>query len=173
VVEAGENDAEVVFERLVSAAAAAAAADAVDGGVGAVVYVLRRIEGPFAFVFYDAVGGRVYFGRDRLGRRSLLVRDLRGGGMVLCSVAGEGHGGEGWREVEADGVYVVKVGGGGPPQRCGWVVGEGADDFVSTLGWLRCCVLGCGRLSCQTYSTSCRSPALAGSTRRCRRAVAS
>jgi hypothetical protein len=59
VVEAGENDAEVVFERLVSAAAAAAAADAVDGGEGAVVDVLRRIEGPFAFVFYDAVGGRV------------------------------------------------------------------------------------------------------------------
>jgi hypothetical protein len=156
----------VVFERLV--AASAAAAGAVDGGEGAVVDVLRGIEGPFAFVFYDAVGGRVYFGRDRLGRRSLLVGDLGGGGMVLCSVAGEGHGGEGWREVEADGVYVVKVGEGRRPHQCDWVVGEGADDFVSTLGWLRCCALGYGRLSCQTYSTSCRSPALAGSTRRCR-----
>lgn len=168
VVGAGENDGEVVFERLIIAAAAAA-----EGEEGPVVDVLRGIEGPFAFVFYDAVGGRVYFGRDRLGRRSLLLGGLEGGGVGLCSVAGEACGGEGWREVEADGIYVIKVGEVGGPRRRDWVVGEDADDFVSTLGRLRRCAFGRGRLSCQTYFTSCRSPASAGSTRRCRQVVVS
>ncbi|KAK4153480.1 hypothetical protein C8A00DRAFT_33771 [Chaetomidium leptoderma] len=123
-VEAGENDGELVFEQLL-----AAASD--QGRVEAVLAVVRAVEGPFAFVYFEGLSGRVFFGRDRLGRRSLLMADLGGGGLALCSVAGEA--GEGWREVEADGVYVVKV-GEGSTERHDWVVGEGAADFVSGIG---------------------------------------
>ncbi|GAA5960988.1 hypothetical protein JCM21900_001938 [Sporobolomyces salmonicolor] len=34
---------------------------------------IRNIEGPYAFVFYQASTSRIYFGRDPLGRRSLLL----------------------------------------------------------------------------------------------------
>lgn len=79
----------------------------------------------------------------------------------MCSVAGEG---EGWREVEADGVYVMEVGSGQEPERYEWVVGEAEGDYVSAAGGL--VGMRRGGLSCQTYFTGCRSPALAGSTRR-------
>ncbi|KAK3897643.1 hypothetical protein C8A05DRAFT_19629 [Staphylotrichum tortipilum] len=125
------NDGEVVFGLLSAAAAAAADADA----DAAVVEVLRAVEGPFAFVFYEAGQGRVYFGRDRLGRRSLLRRGKlgEGGGMELCSVSGEG---EGWKEVEADGVYAMTLGAGGEVvERYEWVVGgEGEGNYVSGIG---------------------------------------
>ncbi|KAL2267105.1 hypothetical protein VTJ83DRAFT_4382 [Remersonia thermophila] len=146
VVEAEENDGEVVLGRLVAAAAAAAAA-APAASVSAaerehaVLDVLRGIEGPFAFVFFDAASGSVFFGRDRLGRRSLLQRRPPSGGLELCSVAGEDGAGDGWTEVEADGVYVLRLGDGedATPRRCGWVVArEGAEedaaDFVSGIG---------------------------------------
>ena len=87
------------------------------------------------------------------------------GGLALCSVAGEA--GEGWREVEADGIYVVDVGEDASPERYDWVVGEDAADFVSTLAWSAASyALDRGRPSCQTYFTFSRSPALAGSTKR-------
>jgi asparagine synthetase B (glutamine-hydrolysing) len=158
-VEAGENDGEVVFARLVAASSSSS-----DGGVEAVLEVLRGIEGPFAFVYYDASAGRVFFGRDRLGRRSLLMAAV-GGGLALCSIAAPGE--EGWREVEADGVYVVTV-GQTVPKRHDWVVGEGAADFVSTCGQSWDFAPDRGGLSCQTYSTCSRSPALASSIGRCR-----
>ncbi|KAK4146066.1 uncharacterized protein C8A04DRAFT_10072 [Dichotomopilus funicola] len=120
------NDGEVVLTRLLRAIGGNG------GGVDAVLDVLRGIEGPFAFVFYDAVAGRVFFGRDRMGRRSLLMALREEGGLELCSVAGESC--EGWKEVEADGVYVVTVGGDPDPVRYDWVVGPDATNFVSGIG---------------------------------------
>lgn len=35
--------------------------------------VLRPVEGPYAFVYYQAATQSLFFGRDGLGRRSLLV----------------------------------------------------------------------------------------------------
>jgi asparagine synthetase B (glutamine-hydrolysing) len=145
----------VVFARL-------AAAD----GVDAVLDVLRGIEGPFAFVYYDAAAGRVFFGRDRLGRRSLLMSPTGQGELALCSVPGDAR--EGWREVEADGIYVVAVGEGTSPERYDWVVGEDAADFVSTLAWSAAgYAFDRGRPSRQTYFTLSRFPALASSTGHC------
>ncbi|KAK4237453.1 hypothetical protein C8A03DRAFT_44708 [Achaetomium macrosporum] len=125
-VGAGENDARVVFARLVAS-----------GSVEGALDVLRGVEGPFAFVYYDAVPGSVFFGRDRLGRRSLLLMERPGvdGGeaLELCSVAGEA--GDGWREVEADGIYAVGLGEGRLSlERHDWVVGEDTADFVSGIG---------------------------------------
>ncbi|KAL2164768.1 hypothetical protein VTH06DRAFT_63 [Thermothelomyces fergusii] len=113
-------------------AALAAATSGGAGGVDAQLDVLRGIEGPFAFVYYDAVAGTVLYGRDRLGRRSLLAAPTGDGGLALCSVAGEA--GEGWEEVEADGIYVLRLGGEAVQQRYDWVAGEGAADLVSGIG---------------------------------------
>lgn len=81
--------------------------------------ILCRIEGPFAFVYYEADGGRIWFGRDALGRRSLLTirpkdEESQEGseermGIFLASVAPDG-GGEGGEEVEAgQGVFYISI----------------------------------------------------------------
>lgn len=70
--------------------------------------VLRSIEGPFAFLYYDSVAKRLYYGRDRLGRRSLLrYRSQDGQSMAFSSVADEPA--SGWEEVIADGVYSMHL----------------------------------------------------------------
>jgi asparagine synthetase B (glutamine-hydrolysing) len=75
----------------------------------AILDVLRSIEGPFAFLYLnkrDPV--TLYFGRDRLGRRSLLkLSDPHR--LSLCSVADSSV--DAWSEVEADGIYAVNLDG--------------------------------------------------------------
>ncbi|KAM0568493.1 hypothetical protein ACHAP9_005406 [Verticillium nonalfalfae] len=93
------NDGELVFARLAGASATASLFEE------KILGVLRAIEGPFAFVFFDRASSKVYYGRDRLGRRSLLQR--RDAGMVLASIAGDTD--PSWSEVEADGIYVFDL----------------------------------------------------------------
>lgn len=94
----------------------------------AVIKVLRSIDGPFAFVFFDKPSNRLYFGRDRLGRRSLLLR-LDQEGVVLSSVAGSRD--PGWEEVEADGIYALDL------AECASLLGtEAALPPVVKLEWL-------------------------------------
>ncbi|KAJ9607738.1 hypothetical protein H2200_007816 [Cladophialophora chaetospira] len=50
-----------------------------------VVKVLQAIAGPFAFVFYDAPTSTIFYGRDRLGRRSLLLSRDQEKSLTLCS----------------------------------------------------------------------------------------
>ncbi|EXJ77777.1 hypothetical protein A1O3_10006 [Capronia epimyces CBS 606.96] len=47
--------------------------------------VLTLISGPFAFVFYNARTSTVYYGRDRLGRRSLLIDRSDAQSLTLSS----------------------------------------------------------------------------------------
>lgn len=42
-----------------------------------VLSALSRIAGPFAFVFFSPSRSTLYYGRDRIGRRSLVVRTPR------------------------------------------------------------------------------------------------
>lgn len=65
---------------------------------------LSQVAGPYAFVFYDVSNARLFFGRDFLGRRSLLWRVTERGELLLASVA-DGFSIAGWSEVEADGIY--------------------------------------------------------------------
>lgn len=62
----------------------------------------RRIDGPFAFVFFNKSTNRLYFGRDRLGRRSLLVK-VEEDSIQISSISDEDA--TEWMEVEADGIY--------------------------------------------------------------------
>lgn len=116
-----------------------AAAQSVADRQGAILKVLRSIDGPFAFVFFDKPSEKLYFGRDRLGRRSLLIRQ-DGQGLVLSSVADAVD--PGWKEVEADGVYVLDFAARSAgvdeanetcpsPIRLQWLEGENALNFVS------------------------------------------
>lgn len=72
-----EGDTKLVLERLES--------------FDNVVEALDDIEGPFAFVFYDSRTNRVWFGKDKRGRRSLLFgMDSENKEIVISSCALEG-----------------------------------------------------------------------------------
>lgn len=94
------NDTDAVFELLVQASRRR-----VEGDADPVLEAMRGVEGPFALVFFDKPARRVYFGRDRLGRRSLLMS--KNGGLTLSSIAETTS--DAWSEVEADGFYYVAL----------------------------------------------------------------
>ncbi|KAK7742982.1 hypothetical protein SLS63_000550 [Diaporthe eres] len=102
----------------------------------AILEVLRSIDGPFAFVFFDKSSGKVYYGRDRLGRRSLVIRE-DDHGVVLSSITGAAD--PQWREVEADGIYILDVAKihlqdqHHVTTRLEWLEDDGAAEFVSAL----------------------------------------
>jgi asparagine synthetase B (glutamine-hydrolysing) len=99
------NDSIVVFEKLL---AACSDAESPDISIRAVVDVMSSIRGPHAFVFYDVPHKLVYYGRDCLGRRSLLRKSTPDDTLVLSSVF-DNSDGSAWAEVEADGIYVVDL----------------------------------------------------------------
>jgi asparagine synthetase B (glutamine-hydrolysing) len=78
--------------------------------ISRVLEAIQSISGPFAFVFFDKIHELLYFGRDCLGRRSLLfnAEDIDST-IQFSSVARTAT--IGWREVEADGVYVLALSG--------------------------------------------------------------
>ncbi|OCK84043.1 hypothetical protein K432DRAFT_289785 [Lepidopterella palustris CBS 459.81] len=69
---------------------------------------ISSISGPFAFVYFDTPHRRIYYGRDCLGRRSLLKNTNKAGQLILSSIC-DNDTGENWSEVEADGVYFVDL----------------------------------------------------------------
>ncbi|KAL2758792.1 hypothetical protein ACRALDRAFT_1075222 [Sodiomyces alcalophilus JCM 7366] len=124
------NDGEAVFARLLAAAG--------DADGEAVVEVLRCIDGPFAFIFFDKPSLRLFYGRDRLGRRSLLVN--RDSGFVLSSVAETAS--PSWLEVEADAIYVLNLASEGDgrgvfmaPSQRPWMTDQAAD-MILNIGQL-------------------------------------
>jgi len=100
-LEYGESDTDVIFELLQNASRQSR----VDDDQHKVIQAIMTIQGPFAFVYYDSETGRVYFGRDCIGRRSLLYK-TEGSSFILSSV---GDGSAGWEEVPADGIYVLDL----------------------------------------------------------------
>ncbi|KAK3323702.1 asparagine synthase-domain-containing protein [Cercophora scortea] len=137
------NDGEAILGLLVKASASSSLPAAKNGGDDAILGVFRAVEGPFAFVYYDQPAERLYFARDRLGRRSLMIaRDVASDAVILSSIAEACD--PGWKEVEADGIYVLdleQTRSGGTseeamhalPVRHDWIAG-GEADFVSSIG---------------------------------------
>jgi asparagine synthetase B (glutamine-hydrolysing) len=97
------NDSQLIFAKLLVACASTG-----DASIRNVVDLLSSIRGPYALVFYDARNKRIYYGRDCLGRRSLLRKSTTDGTLVLSSVC-DNASGEAWSEVEADGIYLVDL----------------------------------------------------------------
>ncbi|KAI0550580.1 asparagine synthase-domain-containing protein [Xylaria curta] len=97
------NDGEAVFSMLQTFASSPSRTREAH-----VIDVLRSIEGPFAFVYYDSAAGRMYYGRDRLGRRSLLIKpSSKTGSITLSSIASVPT--SGWEEVSSDGIRSIDL----------------------------------------------------------------
>ncbi|KAL4950498.1 asparagine synthase-domain-containing protein [Aspergillus filifer] len=104
------NDTEIVFTHLLQAITQDYLSGDYTGVPNAaqkVADAISKITGPFAFVFYDAVNFKLYFGRDCLGRRSLLWGLDDAGNFTLCSLS-DGSSPSNFQEVEADGIYMVE-----------------------------------------------------------------
>lgn len=96
------NDGQIILNLLTSCTSEASGSASFKG----VIEAIQSISGPFAFVYFDRVHSLLYFGRDRLGRRSLLSNvDSIAASVQLSSVADTARGT--WKEVEADGIYVI------------------------------------------------------------------
>ncbi|KAF2752729.1 hypothetical protein EJ05DRAFT_505777 [Pseudovirgaria hyperparasitica] len=104
-----ESDTTKVFQSLLAASLANARARATtDDHNDAILGVLSSVRGPYALVFYDAASGRLYFGRDCLGRRSLLYCSDTVGEITISSLTDSQFSGR-FHEVEADGLRVIDL----------------------------------------------------------------
>ncbi|KAM7215997.1 asparagine synthetase [Rhypophila decipiens] len=130
------NDGEDILARL--AKASACPSQSLEDSI---LDVFRSIEGPFAFVYYHAPSQKVFFARDRLGRRSLMVSDDEQAGTLVISSISEACD-PSWKEVEPDGIYVLSLDDHHGilseqmprvPVRREWLV-DGQADFVSSIG---------------------------------------
>jgi asparagine synthetase B (glutamine-hydrolysing) len=74
----------------------------------AVINVITCLSGPYAFVFYDARHQRIFYGRDILGRRSLLYKSAEDGNLTVSSIC-DGSVSDAWSEVEANGIYMLDL----------------------------------------------------------------
>ncbi|KAI8378805.1 asparagine synthase-domain-containing protein, partial [Choanephora cucurbitarum] len=92
-VPVGQNDTAILMDQLESAETE-----------DAILKTMEQIEGPFAFVYYRASSQTIYFGRDCLGRRSLLWHPQQP--FMLSSVGRQQDGGA-WEEVPAKGIYAI------------------------------------------------------------------
>lgn len=70
--------------------------------------MLRKIEGPYCFVYYQKSSHTLYFGRDIIGRHSLLLKvDDKANSLTLASVANKRM--KGIVEVPAIGIFAMNL----------------------------------------------------------------
>jgi asparagine synthetase B (glutamine-hydrolysing) len=79
-----------------------------DAYLRAVRCTIDSISGPFSFIFYDARLQVIFYGRDRLGRRSLLHKVDSAADLVVSSICDESLTTP-WVEIEADEVYYIDL----------------------------------------------------------------
>ena len=71
--------------------------------------IMPLLDGPYAFVYYDALEQKLHFGRDFLGRRSLMRCEYDASGQfLLSSVSCPIENGE-WSEIGTDGFYSLDI----------------------------------------------------------------
>ncbi|KJX97002.1 asparagine synthetase domain containing protein 1 [Zymoseptoria brevis] len=101
------NDTSSIFDVLQQTTSATQGDDLLEATT-AVAAALAEVAGPYAFVFFDDRHSRIYFGRDFLGRRSLLKSVDVNGNILLSSITDVLTTNE-WSEVEADGIYCIDL----------------------------------------------------------------
>ncbi|KAI5263793.1 hypothetical protein E4T47_08945 [Aureobasidium subglaciale] len=98
------NDSEVVFASISSMLRQAE----LDTSPGRVMQnALNLITGPYAFAYFHPESYTLFFGRDPLGRRSLMHRADEHGNFILSTISDSTE--AGWQEVEADGIYSLNL----------------------------------------------------------------
>lgn len=98
-----KNDGELILAKLDATGAPSA-----EPRESQILNTLRSIDGPVAFLYYDAQIRCLYFGRDRLGRRSLLINQAEDGNSISFSSVADVPV-TGWEEVQADGIYSLNL----------------------------------------------------------------
>ncbi|KAI1077138.1 asparagine synthase-domain-containing protein [Whalleya microplaca] len=125
------NDGEAILAQLV-----ATGVSSVEARESHILNTLRSIDGPFAFVFYDSESKCVFFGRDRLGRRSLLFNEAEDGSSISFSSVADVPAIV-WKEVQADGIYSLRLDAqytiSGRVMTHNWLP-SGENDAVSSIG---------------------------------------
>ena len=124
------------MERGEQTSSSAAVADSYIVTRDAIARTLGGVQGEFAFVFWEAAGRRLWFGRDRLGRRSLLIKKK---GRCEVRSAGGQEGWERWVAICSNLGHVPEQCFGNGQEEAGQK-GEGADeedevDASSAGGW--------------------------------------
>ncbi|CAD0107281.1 unnamed protein product, partial [Aureobasidium uvarum] len=100
------NDSELVFADI-SSLLKAEDSDTSASSAKLMQHAMSLITGPYAFVYYDPRSDTLFFGRDPLGRRSLMSRVDESGNFILSTISGQPD--QGWEEVEADGIYSLNL----------------------------------------------------------------
>ena len=81
-----ENDTALIFRLILdSAQAPSSEASRRERLASAIAKVLGNVKGPFSFLLFDSESG-LFFGRDFLGRRSLLYEETEGENLTVTSV---------------------------------------------------------------------------------------
>ncbi|KAM7017188.1 asparagine synthetase domain-containing protein 1 [Passerculus sandwichensis] len=95
-----ENDTEVVFHHLASCSSE------MD-----ILSLFSSLQGPWAFIYYEAPSHSLWFGRDYFGRRSLLWQFSNEADRAfwLSSVSGCSESGSQWQEVPACGIFKIDL----------------------------------------------------------------
>ncbi|KAJ2028017.1 hypothetical protein IWW57_002355, partial [Coemansia sp. S610] len=108
-VDSNDNDGALLFDLLLRTKA--------EDPTEFIARVFSKIEGPYAFVYFDREQRRLWFSRDYLGRRSLLVNKSRPDTLFISSVACSIEGEElpvedngGWVELAAQVIYCMDLG---------------------------------------------------------------
>ncbi|KAJ2061406.1 hypothetical protein GGI17_003087 [Coemansia sp. S146] len=117
-VGCSDNDGALLFDLILKTKA--------DDPAEFIIRAFSKIEGPYAFVYFDRKQRKLWFARDYLGRRSLLVNKSSPSTLLISSVADSSvasTGGEecgeprspvnsngGWLELPAQRIYCMDLG---------------------------------------------------------------
>jgi asparagine synthetase B (glutamine-hydrolysing) len=74
---------------------------------GSVWKVMEKIEGPWAMIYFSCKDRKLWYGRDCLGRRSLLRKSAGETGEFLLSSVGVDK--DAWEEVSVDGLWCLDL----------------------------------------------------------------
>ncbi|MCJ1475879.1 hypothetical protein MMC13_004543 [Lambiella insularis] len=112
------NDAEAIFKALINHARSAPddSTEAREMSLLTLHNTLSSVSGPFSFIFYDSIFQRVLYGRDQMGRRSLLCCNNSSQELIISSVC-NGPLSTSWTEVGADGIRVLNLAWNSPLNR--------------------------------------------------------
>lgn len=107
------NDTHQIFQLFLESVKPPVDSDALETPTGqsslnTLAHTISRISGPFSFVFYDGFGSRIIYGRDFLGRRSLLSGWDSEGNLKISSVC-DGTSSNCFEEVTTDGIHVIDL----------------------------------------------------------------
>lgn len=115
----GLNDTDFVFKLLMSRLRGVPREDGPDdypsASSSALLKVFKEISGPYAFIFFDPISRYLYFARDCLGRRSLVLKQTPDSVVISSVTSGEVDHPDAtsrspkWSELDAHGVYILSL----------------------------------------------------------------